>query len=85
MNLIQHRTDLTEIGLGFTGYFPFPDFWSLGSGISAKGPKSQMPLPWRFDKNLPVRCVPGGALGGGGRLLYTGCSLVCGQQNIYLQ
>ena len=34
MNLIQHRTDLTEIGLGFTGYFPFPDFWSLGSGIS---------------------------------------------------
>ena len=35
MNLIQHRTDLTEIGLLFTGYFPFPDFWSLGSGISA--------------------------------------------------
>ena len=34
MNLIQHRTDLTEIGLGFTGYFPFPDFWSLDSGIS---------------------------------------------------
>ena len=37
MNLIQHRTDLTEIGLGFTGYFPFPDFWSLGSGISVYG------------------------------------------------
>ena len=58
MNLIQHRTDLTEIGLGFRGYFPFPDFWSLGSGISRSGLRSRVvPGPDRPRAQVTVSQV----------------------------